>query len=105
MTSGASAITFGVLLGPLLFVIFMNALPDSLLNCDTCLYADDTAIKVLSVDPIKLAKAVNCMSENYLMLNMGKTKCMFFGRHNTVTKTKDVKVWYDDMEIENVTSY
>ena len=89
----------GAILGPLLFVIFVNDLPSSLLECNTYLYVDDTAIKLSarSADDLevylncKLADAAAWMSENHLTLNMEKAKCMLFVTHQSVARVSDVK--------------
>ena len=34
----------GSILGPLLFIIYMNDLPNTVKSADTCMYADDTSM-------------------------------------------------------------
>ena len=85
-------ITYGVpqgsILGPLLFIIYINDLPFCVEHCKTILFADDTTI-------YKTGKQVNNIYEdmnkelqiladwfraNKLSLNISKTKCMLFCR-------------------------
>ena len=116
-TSGALPVRYGVpqgsILGPLLFVIFVNDLPNNLRHCQTHLYADDTAISMSSTNAEQLAAdlteklhdADRWMCENKLTLNMTKTKAMFFGTHQSIKKTDGVMVTTRDIEIETVGQY
>ena len=85
--SGASDVIHGVpqgsILGPLLFLIFINDLPLYLKdNCCTIdLYADDTTIYYSNCDKLELEKtlqkSLDCLKmwcrENGMILNMDKT--------------------------------
>jgi len=77
----------GSILGPLLFVIYVNDFPSDLDACHASLYADDTVIycygyssqeltDALSQDLLAVAKWLN---EHKLTLNLDKTKCMLIG--------------------------
>ena len=77
----------GSILGPLIFVIYINDLPNVLDACQASLYADDTVIYYygsssqeltdkLNQDLLAVAKWLN---EHKLTLNLDKTKCMLIG--------------------------
>ena len=77
----------GSILGPLLFIVFMNDLPHCVENADVTMYADDTsattAIRDLSditsqVIP-DLIKISDWLKANRLNLNTLKTEFMLIG--------------------------
>ena len=43
----------GSILGPLLFVVYINNLPDAVINSEVTLYADDTVLYYFSKDPLE----------------------------------------------------
>ena len=69
----------GTILGPLLFIIFVNSLPDCA-NCKTVMYADDTTLMCSSNDASvlqsqlndNLSKIASWFNENHLTLNIKK---------------------------------
>ena len=49
----------GFILGPLLFIIYMNDLPDVLQFCQVTLYADDTVLYLASKSAADLQRKIN----------------------------------------------
>ena len=74
----------GSILGPLLFVIYMNDLPDVLDHCSVTLYADNTVLSFNSKPIAKielkpnsdLNSVKNWMQTNQLTLKIKKSKFM-----------------------------
>ena len=74
-------------LGPLLFIIYINDLPNVVKNGKICMYADDTNLstKVNRVSDIsnqlipEFTNTLNWFKENRLCLNFMKTKFMLIG--------------------------
>ena len=89
--SAESVITCGVpqgsLLGPLLFIIYINDLVDSVKTCKIQLYADDTVLYfshrsshiIQQTLQTELENVNKWMSRNKLTVNCQKTVCMLLG--------------------------
>ena len=77
----------GSILGPLLFILYINDLPSCPQFSEILMYADDTVI-YFSGNPISdiemklsldLTKVSYWLKENNLFLNIKKTECLLFG--------------------------
>lgn len=102
----------GSILGPLLFLIYINSLPSSV-NCKVIMYADDTSLLCKSKDPDTLENVLNnnlksianWFSKNELTLNIQKTKYMVFGSSHIVGKFSNISVNYGDNVLEHVNEF
>lgn len=93
-TSSSEEITCGVPqgsnLGPLLFLIYINDLPNCISKCKTILFADDTTIYLSDMKTTTLRNTMNedlervsdWLRTNKLTLNINKTYACHFGQRN-----------------------
>ena len=98
----------GTILGPLLFLLYINDLPNCLSNCEPRMYADDTHLTYASdnVDNIQLhlnqylENVHNWLRANKLTLNMTKTEFMLIGsRQRLSTLTESPIFAINDFEV------
>ena len=105
----------GSILGPLLFLIYINDLPNCLKFTTPCLYADDTQIFSSSFDIGALANNINSdlknlsdwLTVNKLQFHPLKTKLMVVGsKYNLNTKSGDLPnaIFIDNNLVSHVTS-
>ncbi len=100
----------GSILGPLLFIIFINDLPSYMNHCHLHLYADDTALSISAESNVELrvrlaeclATAYNWMCRNKLCLNLSKSKVMVFGSSYTVSEVQILDISVGSHEIDLV---
>ena len=103
----------GSILGPLLFSICINNLVTVSNKLNFLMYADDTTIyfnledfsrdDVVNCVSIELNKVNNWLHENKLSLNIEKTKCMIFHRHQK--KIEPMTFSINEVQIDNVSSF
>ncbi len=113
-TSETLPIDYGVpqgsVLGPLLFIIYINDLQNQIKQAKITLYADDTAIFYASKDLLEIQRVLNqelgyahkWLTDNKLTLNVKKTKCMLFSSKRKQTKVKkpmEIKILGEKVEV------
>lgn len=111
VTSGQCQLKMGVpqgsVLGPLLFLLYINSLSKIHLNGELFLYADDVALIYHCQNSAEIQLAMNSdleqlllwTSQNRLTINVDKTKYLIF---NSVT---NLQIDYNNRSIEKVNSF
>jgi len=103
----------GSILGPLLFIVYMNDLSGSLSRCEANMYADDTAIYVSSPSVAEVTEILQDDMErvsgwlraNKLSLHLGKTVSMLVASRQRRRHLPDqLSLTLNDNPIEPVTS-
>ena len=108
-----SGVPQGSILGPLLFVAYINDLPRCVQNCSVNMYADDTALYYggSTVDAVNrnIDQDLKCLSKwlaaNHLVLNVSKTKCMLFTSQRHKERDRSLGLNLLGKSISNVTTF
>ena len=92
----------GSILGPLLFLCYVNDMPTSV-NCNLLLYADDSALFTSHKDPKIISDVLSrelesCrqwLIDNKLSLHLGKTESILFGSQHKLSRVDKFEVSCD----------
>jgi len=99
----------GSVLGPLLFLIYINDLPQTINSlADPVLFADDTSMIVKSTEPWEFLHSIQrniinadrWFKSNSLLLNMDKTHLLQF--YTKIGQIMDLEVCYENKQITTV---
>ena len=103
----------GSILGPILFLLFINDLPNCFEKCSVHLYADDTVIYFSDKDPNiiecvinqELQKLDTWMTSNKLKINCTKTVCMLMGTKHMLRKHSALNLRIKNNNLSQVESF
>ena len=101
----------GSCLGPLLFLIYINDLYQSVEFCSMILFADDTTLihGNKSLRYLKwmieedLCRMTDWFNANLLTINLGKTECILFPLQNNHAKCEEVELVINENHLKSTT--
>ena len=106
---GPCGVPQGSVLGPLLFLLYVNDMPQAV-SCELLLYADDTCLICMGKDIKTIEDQLNrdfsslCewFIDNKLSIHLGeqKTKSILFGTTKTLKNSRNLDIRYEDIEIK-----
>ena len=108
-----SGVPQGSILGPLLFVLFVNEMPNVVSRCNVMMYADDTVMIFSSNSAEEIEDVLNqelnslyaWLSTNGLFLNKKKSEFIIFGTSARLSSTRNCDVKIGGSSIKRVSSF
>ena len=117
VTSTLKAVKIGVpqgsTIGPIMFIVFINDLPNVLQHSSALMYADDTVLYSSHLASKTVRKNIQCdldkvqnwCKENRLTVNVSKTKIMTFMSDHNRKIYKQFRFYLNGLQIEEVEKY
>ncbi len=109
----SSSVPQGSILGPLLFICYINDLPNVLRHSSPFLYADDTALLTKGTDINDLTHKLNSDAENVsdwfkrnrLSCNISKTKVMKFCNSRSTVRNSPMNISMNHQSVDEVSNF
>ncbi len=103
----------GSILGPFLFLCYVNDLPSHLLTTSSFLFADDMALIVRGYDPLQIEMQLNeelvniakWFDANKLAMNLKKTKVMHFRHCRNIRNNVELNIALNGEVVESVQQF
>ena len=103
----------GSILGPLLFLVYINGIQSELQHSKITMFADDMAFYCHENSPTNLESKLNAdlaaitswLHDNKLTLNVTKSKFMVIGRRNKLSQFYNIALVANNDQLENVTKF
>ena len=108
-----SGVPQGSILGPILFLIYVNDIPDALTHSKHKLYADDTLLYLSSKNNLDTCTKINedltaldlWCNQNKMHINYQKTNFMCFGTNHSIANAGNINITVQSKTIKQVTTY
>ena len=103
----------GSILGPLLFLVYINSIQSELQHSKMTMFADDIVFYCHENSPTNLQSNLNAdlaaitswLHDNKLTLNNTKSKLMVIGGLNELSQFNDIALVANNDQLENVTKF
>ena len=103
----------GSILGPLLFLVYIDGIQSELQHSKMTMFADDIAFYCHENSPTNLQSKLNAdlaaftswLHDNKLTLNITKSKFMVIGGRNKLSQFNDIALVANNDQLENVTKF
>ena len=103
----------GSILGPLLFLVYIDGIQSELRHSKVTMFADDMAFYCHENSPTNLQSKLNAdltaitswLHDNKLTLNVTRSKFMVIGARNKLSQFNDIAIVANNDQLENVTKF